>query len=74
MILRIVAIAGELSWGGFSVLTGSLSIGRNVMNNIIPLEYDGHPVRFNNDGWINATDIAAKFGKVPNEWFDYLKQ
>ncbi len=38
------------------------------MNNIIPLEYDGRPVRFNNDGWINATDIAAKFGKVPNEW------
>lgn len=38
------------------------------MNNIIPLEYDGHPVRFNNDGWINATDIAAKFDKEPNDW------
>ncbi|HEI8864185.1 TPA: KilA-N domain-containing protein [Morganella morganii] len=38
------------------------------MSNIIPLEYDGYPVRFNNDGWINATDIAAKFNKEPNDW------
>lgn len=38
------------------------------MTNIIPLEYSGHPVRFNDDGWINATDIASKFGKLPNEW------
>lgn len=47
---------------------GSLLSKVSTMNNIIPLEYDGHPVHFNHDGWINAIDIAAKFGKVPNEW------
>ncbi|HHR5847336.1 TPA: KilA-N domain-containing protein [Providencia alcalifaciens] len=38
------------------------------MTNIIPLEYDGHPIRFNDDGWINATDVAAKFDKEPTAW------
>ncbi len=38
------------------------------MNNIIPLEYDGHPIRFNDDGWINATDVAAMFDKEPTAW------
>ncbi|MDE9539782.1 KilA-N domain-containing protein [Xenorhabdus bovienii] len=38
------------------------------MSNIIHFEYEGHPVFFNEEGWINATDIASKFGKVPNEW------
>lgn len=38
------------------------------MNNIIPLEYDGYPIRFNDDGWINATDVAAKFDKEPTAW------
>lgn len=38
------------------------------MSNIIPLEYDGHPIRFNDDGWINATDVAAKFDKEPTAW------
>lgn len=28
-------------------------------------------VRFNNDGWINATDVAKRFGKRPADW---LKQ
>ncbi|MDC9615613.1 KilA-N domain-containing protein [Xenorhabdus khoisanae] len=38
------------------------------MSNIILFEYEGHPIRFNEEGWINATDIASKFGKIPNEW------
>ncbi|MDE9428402.1 KilA-N domain-containing protein [Xenorhabdus bovienii] len=38
------------------------------MSNIIPFEYDGHPIRFNEEGWINATDVAAKFGKEPTAW------
>lgn len=31
--------------------------------NIVPLNYKGEPIRFNTDGWINATDIAKRFGK-----------
>lgn len=38
------------------------------MNNVIPIHYDGQPVRFNSDGWINATDVANRFGKKPVEW------
>jgi hypothetical protein len=34
----------------------------------IPFEYQGHPVRFNVDGWINATEAASRFGKQPHEW------
>jgi hypothetical protein len=42
------------------------------MSSIIPLEYEGHPIRFNEEGWINATDVAAKFGKEPNDWISQL--
>lgn len=35
---------------------------------IIPFDYDGQAVRFNADGWINATEAAARFGKAPNDW------
>lgn len=38
------------------------------MNNVIPLEFEGRPVRFNADGWLHATEIAERFGKIPNEW------
>ncbi len=38
------------------------------MSNVIPLNYDGLRVRFNEEGWINATDVAAKFGKEMNDW------
>lgn len=38
------------------------------MSNVIPFDYRGQTVRFNADGWINATEAAAKFGKRPNEW------
>lgn len=35
---------------------------------IIPFDYEGQAVRFNTDGWINATEAAARFGKLPHEW------
>lgn len=35
---------------------------------IIPFHYEGQAVRFNSDGWINATDVAKRFGKKPSEW------
>lgn len=35
---------------------------------IIPFHYEGQAVRFNSDGWINATDVAKRFGKKPVEW------
>jgi hypothetical protein len=38
------------------------------VNNVISLSFEGAPVQFNLDGWINATRAAARFGKVPNEW------
>lgn len=38
------------------------------MSNIIPFPYQGQAVRFNTDGWINATDVAKRFGRLPNEW------
>jgi hypothetical protein len=31
-------------------------------------QYDGHVVTYRDDGWFNATEAAAKFGKLPNEW------
>lgn len=41
------------------------------MNNVIPFHYQGKAVRFNSEGWINATDVAKRFGKRPVDW---LKQ
>jgi hypothetical protein len=38
------------------------------MNNIIPFNYQGQAVRFNSDGWINATEVAKRFGKKPVDW------
>lgn len=37
-------------------------------NNVIPFRYQGQSVRFNIDGWINATEAAKPFGKEPHEW------
>lgn len=31
-------------------------------------EYQGHPITYRDDGWFNATEAAAKFGKCPSEW------
>lgn len=41
------------------------------MKNVIPFPYQDQVVRFNVDGWINATDIAKRYGKRPVDW---LKQ
>ncbi|MDZ5602599.1 KilA-N domain-containing protein [Pseudomonas sp. RP23018S] len=37
-------------------------------SNVIPFHYQGQAVRFNSEGWINATDVAKRFGKKPAEW------
>lgn len=39
--------------------------------NTVPFEYQGQPVQFTTAGWINATEIAKRFGKRPVDW---LKQ
>lgn len=38
------------------------------MNNVIRLDFEGRPVEFNGDGWLNATKIAKSFGMDPYEW------
>lgn len=38
------------------------------MNNVIPFYFEGVPVHFNADGWLDATSISARFGKEPNAW------
>lgn len=40
------------------------------MNNIIKLDFQGSPISFDTDGWINATEAAAKFGKKPAKWLE----
>ena len=46
---------------------------------IIPFDYQGQAVAFNAEGWINATEAAARFGKRPIDWLrlsetrDYLE-
>lgn len=35
---------------------------------IVPFDFQGQAVAFNSDGWINATEAAARFGKLPHEW------
>jgi hypothetical protein len=36
----------------------------------IPLYYQGQPVRFNSDGWLDATAIAKRYGKKPAHWLE----
>lgn len=40
------------------------------MNNIIPLRYQDKPVSFNSEGWLNATEVAKRFGKKPIKWLE----
>ena len=35
---------------------------------IIPHDYQGQPVSFNDAGWTNATEAATRFGRLPHEW------
>lgn len=50
-----------------------------IESNVIPFHYQGQAVRFNSEGWINATDVAKRFGKRPVDWLkqgetkEYLK-
>lgn len=36
--------------------------------NIIRLQYEGKPVEIDENGWFNATIVAAQFGKRPTDW------
>lgn len=38
------------------------------MSNIIPIKFEGHPMRFSEDGWFDATVAASKFNKEPTAW------
>ena len=38
------------------------------MSNVIPFYYEGLPVHFNAEGWLDATAISSRFGKEPNAW------
>lgn len=48
------------------------------MSAVITRDYQGHVISYQADGWFNATQAAAKFGKLPNDWLrlpatvDYL--
>lgn len=39
-------------------------------SNVIPFRYQGQSVRFNTDGWIDATEAAKQFGKKPAKWLE----
>ncbi|HCC4915113.1 TPA: KilA-N domain-containing protein [Pseudomonas aeruginosa] len=39
-----------------------------MSSNVIPFHYQGQPVRFNSEGWINATDIAAAHCMRLDNW------
>lgn len=41
---------------------------RKAATGVIPFDYQGEAVAFNADGWINATQAAAQFGKEPHDW------
>ncbi len=41
------------------------------MSDIILRQFEGQPVRFDSRGWVNATEIARRYGKEPN---DLLRQ
>lgn len=38
------------------------------MSAVIPFHYQGEPVRFTSDGWIDAASAAKRFGKEPTAW------
>lgn len=38
------------------------------MSNIITLDYNGAQVDFTGEAWFNATAVARRFDKAPNEW------
>lgn len=38
--------------------------------NMVEKDFEGLAVKFTGDGWFNATPIAAKYGKRPNDWLN----
>jgi hypothetical protein len=38
------------------------------MGQALTPSYEGQPVHFTGDGWINATQVAARFGKHLDDW------
>lgn len=40
------------------------------MSAVVPFHYQGQPVHFSTEGWINATEVAKRFGKRPNDWLE----
>ncbi|WP_084261756.1 KilA-N domain-containing protein [Zymobacter palmae] len=40
------------------------------MSNIIPFQYGDMTIRFNTEGWINATEIAKAYGKRLDHWLE----
>jgi len=37
---------------------------------LVESDYQGIAIHFSGDGWINATEIADRFGKRPNDWLE----
>lgn len=35
---------------------------------LVTRDYQGHAITYQDDGWFNATQAAAKWGKAPAEW------
>ncbi|PIB69524.1 KilA-N domain-containing protein [Pseudomonas sp. 2995-3] len=42
-------------------------------SNVIPFDFDGQPVHFSLDGWLNATKIAGRMGKEPTAWLRQIE-
>ena len=51
-------------------MTASSLTSAATKSNIISIDYNGLAVRFNELGWFNATEAAARFGKRPNDWLN----
>lgn len=40
------------------------------MSQLVTMEFHGAAVSFTEDGWFNATEVAARYGKRPADWFE----
>lgn len=40
------------------------------MSHLVIAQYDGMDVTFRDDGWFNATTVAARFSKEPSDWLN----
>ena len=40
------------------------------MSHLVIAQYDGMDVTFRDDGWFNATTVAARFAKEPSDWLN----